>query len=117
LNINAKNEGIRSVVGPSNILLKSPIQYLTGLYDFVKNKDIMSKQIDAFESIDEVERITNTMGLQSFEEFSERWENHCDWFKNIIRKVSRSLTNRINNDLQRPYFIVNLFLVYFSRNY
>lgn len=87
--------------------LKSPINYLTRLYDFINEKNLMSKQIDAFERINEVERITGILGLRSFVEFSYKWEEHYDSFRHILRKLTRSLAKRFK-DFQQPYFIVNL---------
>jgi CRISPR-associated endonuclease/helicase Cas3 len=83
--------------------LKSRAEYLKSL-DYFEDNEIFRKQIESFKvTLQEMEAITvNDLGLGSFTEFCNNWEDHLFYFRTKIipQKVSFE-------DKMEPYFIIN----------
>ena len=84
--------------------LKFPNTYLDRLTDFF-NKKIFERQINSF-VVNELEAISQSLGLPSFRDFSQNWE---DAFTDLGRKLM-NMDQILNNfPIQNePYFITNL---------
>jgi CRISPR-associated endonuclease/helicase Cas3 len=83
--------------------LKRPTSYLENLEHFNK-EEIFSKQIESLnESLQELERITtHDLGLDSFVEFTNSWQDHLyDFCRNIILLGPPSYS-------KEQYFTINL---------
>jgi CRISPR-associated endonuclease Cas3-HD len=68
--------------------LKRPISYLSKGLDIFDDSEIFLRQIKAFQSIEELERISENLGLESFVKFTKKWESHFCKFSKILSKSS-----------------------------
>ncbi len=89
--------------------LKRPTSYLENLKNFNK-KEIFVKQIESLreQNIEEIERITTVdLGLASFVEFTESWEDYLFYFcKHIVLSASSFVLK--SGVSMEPYFTINL---------
>lgn len=86
--------------------LKRPTRYYIGMQDTFADKGIFSKQIEAFERIDELEKITQNLGLKSFIEFTKLWEDHLNRLGCILRRID-PIKQKFDSS-KEPYFLTNL---------
>lgn len=85
--------------------LKKPTKYLTNLDEF-DDKKILVKQMDSLKLNTEVEKISKELGLASFEEFADFWEDHFDKFRRTLFDASKTIRNNLSQF--DAYFTTNL---------
>ena len=86
--------------------LKRPTSYLRNL-EYFNDEEIFIRQVEALKenNIEEIERITTKdLGLRSFVEFINCWQDHLyDFNRNIILLSKFSFSEKME-----PYFTINL---------
>jgi CRISPR-associated endonuclease/helicase Cas3 len=87
--------------------LKRPTSYLRNGLDVFDDKEIFARQIKAFQKIDEIENISQSLGLRSFVEFTKNWNPYFYEFSKILLK-SPFFIQKEFPDLKEPYFMINL---------
>jgi CRISPR-associated endonuclease/helicase Cas3 len=87
--------------------LKRPTSYLIHGLDVFDDKKIFTRQFEAFQNINELEKISENLRLRSFVEFTKNWDRHFYEFSNVLRKSSSYIQKKFL-DLREPYFIINL---------
>ena len=92
--------------------LKRPTSYIKILDKFdadADEKNIFLQQFNAFENIDELERISKELGIQSFVKFTQTWKSHLrDLCDQIVIPIDRSIIGKKFSDCREPYFLINL---------
>src|SRR5919198_5773804 len=81
--------------------LKLPTSYIQMLDDFY-DRNIFLQQINAFDSIDELERISKNLDLCSFTKFTQIWEAHYNDLCQCIVFPPRVI-DKIFRDSREPY--------------
>jgi CRISPR-associated endonuclease/helicase Cas3 len=86
--------------------LKRPTSYVKVIDNFY-DEDVFAKQVDSFESIHELERISKDLGICSFTKFIKAWDTHFYDFRDLIVFPSY-IIEKIFMDNREPYFLINL---------
>jgi hypothetical protein len=88
--------------------LKRPTSYLIHGLDFIiKKVQAFTRQFEAFQNINEVEKISDSLRLGSFIKFTKNWERHFYEFSKDLRTFSFYIQKKFPDSME-PYFMINL---------
>ena len=78
--------------------LKIPTSYLIHGLDVFDDKKIFTRQLEALQNINEIEKISENLRLGSFGEFTKDWDRHFYEFSKVLWKssyIQKKLQSRI----------------------